>query len=182
MFKNAIGVEMVPDGKGGVTAEVEFKNFDESRVAYKEALKGTYKGKPLNVVPKLRPRGSLSLFDPKIYHREILTLRDLPKDTPIDVVKKMFPKGNVVFKDNGKGGVTAEIEFKNFEDARAAYRHALKSNINGKPLKVIPKLRTDHKADLDFLHKMKKEPPPPVVTGQKTSLSEFDPLVYNRQM
>jgi hypothetical protein len=41
----------------------------------------------------------------------------------------------------------------------------------------------DKNAFASKLEKKKPKPiPPPVVTGQKRSLSDYDPLIYNRQM
>ncbi|XP_021951645.2 uncharacterized protein LOC110848684 [Folsomia candida] len=154
-------VVLLDDGMGGLKAEVEFKNLDDARAGYRTGMSSNINGHRLNILPKRWPRPSLSDFDPVVYNREILVIRGLEKDVPIELLKEMFPKAKIVMKDNGTGGQTAEMTFDNEDDSSEAYLKAISSKIKGYTINILPIERKPHPKD---------------------SLSQFDPVIYNREI
>lgn len=103
-----------------------------------------------------------------VYNRQVLTIKSIPKGVSKAELDKMFPNGSVEIKSDGKyeqseskiyiwknvnkmpwnvvinfcrGGSDVEIEFKSFDDARMAFRNALKSKLKGQPINILPILR-----------------------------------------
>jgi hypothetical protein len=76
-----------------------------------------------------------------------LIIKSIPKDVPIKTFNQMFPDGIVELKSDGKGGTDCEIEFQNFNDARMAFRNALKGKLKGNPISILPRMRLPGEAE-----------------------------------
>jgi hypothetical protein len=86
---------------------MEFKNFEDAREAYRLANKTKIRGKQISARPLMHSEDtwrpdSLSEFDPMIFNRNILVLKNLPKDTTIEELQKQFPKAIITLVDDGK--------------------------------------------------------------------------------